>query len=85
MSKFHDRRTGKIVDLPSVSESDQHEEFGSLYGSDDWAEPTCRGCSMPEPECEALEECNWGTRRKMDRQADLWQTFMTNEMVKLKT
>lgn len=64
MSKFHDRRTGKIVDLPSVNETDHMEEFGSLYGN--FKEPTCEGCNQPEPECEALEECSWGTRRKAE-------------------
>lgn len=64
MSKFHDRRTGEIVDLPSVKETDHMDEYGSLYGN--FKEPNCEGCHQPEPECEALEECGFGLRRKAE-------------------
>jgi hypothetical protein len=68
MSKFHDRRTGKVVDLPSVDERAHMEEFGSLYGN--YKEPNCEGCNQPEPECEALDECNYGVRRKRELRFD---------------
>jgi hypothetical protein len=70
MSKFHDRRTGKVVDLPSVDERDHMDEFGSIYGNSEWSEPNCPGCKQPEPECEALEECNFGIRRKAEPRFD---------------
>ena len=71
--QFHDRKNKKIVDLPSVDEIAQHAEFGSLYGrDDDWEAPTCKGCNQPEPECESLEECSHGIRRKMERRYETW-------------
>jgi hypothetical protein len=69
MTKFHNRQTGIIEDVPSVSEMDQYENYGSLYGHD-FKEPTCNGCGMPEAECEALGECNHGKKRKLDNRFD---------------